>query len=265
MNNYTQADQQLHRLCQIIAKANRAYISAKDDDSHTNLGFNPNRDRIEGRWIETENGKIKLILRLTDVCFLWMDENGNDLQTVSTGKKHIVEIEHQLKKGLINTGLDSSRLLEPLHYKIPKYSFLHQPVALLSRLALNEWMHWRGLANESCEYLLKSFNQNLEIRIWPHHFDTAIYMDLNEKYGIGFGMAMKDDMVGSPYFYTTCFPKSGEADYSGIKELDHGRWIVQKWNGAVLPMLDLEHQNKKVVMAIIKTFIDQTMNWYNHK
>ncbi|MFT5886141.1 MAG: hypothetical protein ACI9IP_002605 [Arcticibacterium sp.] len=40
MTGYTQTDQQLHWLSQIIAKANRTYVPAEEDDSHTNLYFN---------------------------------------------------------------------------------------------------------------------------------------------------------------------------------------------------------------------------------
>lgn len=262
-NNYIQADQQLHRLCQVIAKVNRTYVHEKEDDSHTNLGFNPIRGFIEGRWIDTGRIRIQLILRLSDVCFVWLDENGNSLQTVSTAKKQIIEIEKSLKKTLEREGFDSSKFQNELHYRIPDYAFLDQPVALLSRLALNEWIHWRSVANEACAYLLKSFKQNEEIRIWPHHFDTGIYMDLNEKLGIGFGFAMKDDHVGAPYFYATCYPKSGEADYSGIEELSYGRWVVDDWHGAVLSLKGLQLLSKKEVQIIIQTFIDETMNWYN--
>lgn len=263
MNNYIQVDQQLHRLCQLIAKANRSFVPPKKDDSHSNLGFVPIKDCIESRWIETDSKRIKLALRLTDVCFVWIEEEGNTLQTVSTAKKEIIEIENQLAETIENCGLDSSLYHKPMHYEIPTYHFDGQPVALLSRLALNEWVHWRSLANDACKYLLLSFNQKEEIRIWPHHFDTGIYMDLNEKLGIGFGLAMKDDMVGAPYFYATCYPKSGEADYRGIEKLSNGHWIVEKWHGAVLSLSDINHQNNKVAKTMIQNFIDETMNWYN--
>ncbi len=262
-NNYIQADQQLHRLCQIIAKVNRTFVRPEKDDSHTNIGFNARKGTLEGRWVHTKRNRIRLILRLSDVCFVWMDDDDNILQTVSTAKKHLAEIENQLRKTLVNEGLDLANFQEPMHYKIPDYPIMGQPVALLSRLALNEWVHWRSFANEACEYLLKSFNQKEEIRIWPHHFDTGIYMDLNEKLGIGFGLAVKDDHVGAPYFYATCYPKVGEADYSGINDLTYGRWVVKDWHGAVLSLNDLQFESKKVTESIIHKFIDETMNWYN--
>jgi len=265
MNNYIQVDQQLHRLCQIIAKVNRTFIKKKPDDSHTNLGFNHNQGRIEGRWIETEKGKIRLILRLADVCFVWMNEREESVQTVSTAKKSIEEIESQLKKGLEESGLDGSDFQAPMHYEMPEYSFSDQPVSLLSRLALNEWVHWRSIANEACQYLINAYNRKEEIRIWPHHFDTGIYMDLNNGLGIGFGLAMKDTMVGAPYFYATCYPDEGIPDYSDTPDLGNGRWIVQQWHGAVLSLQDLQSKSKPVAKAEIQQFINETMGWYNQK
>jgi len=259
-NNYIQADQQLHRLCQILAKVNRTYVAPIKDDS---IGLDDRKGLLESRWIETESTRIQLVLRLSDVCFVWVDDQGNDLQTVSTAKKHINEIEEQLKKTLEKEHLDTENFQSPLHFNIPDYPFMGQPVALLSRLALNEWIHWRSLANEACSYILRTFQQDEEIRIWPHHFDTGIYMDLNAKLGIGFGLAMKDEMVGAPYFYVTCYPKEGEADYSGINELEHGHWIVQKWHGAVLSLDDIQFATKKASKNIIQKFIDETLNWYN--
>ncbi|MFT6215316.1 MAG: hypothetical protein ACJAS3_001715 [Roseivirga sp.] len=49
MNSYTQTDQQLHWLCQILAKTNRTYAPKKEDDSHTHLYFDSLDHRIYGR------------------------------------------------------------------------------------------------------------------------------------------------------------------------------------------------------------------------
>ena len=50
MEGYTYADQKLHFLTQVIAKANRSYVPTKPDDSHTNLYFDTLDNRIVGRW-----------------------------------------------------------------------------------------------------------------------------------------------------------------------------------------------------------------------
>ncbi len=262
MNNYTQADQQLHRLCQILAKANRSFVPKKDDDSHTNLGFNPDSLQIEGRWLDTPSGRIRLILRLTDVCYVWQDEADGAIQTVSTAKKHIYAIEEQVAVTIQNKGLDANAFKNPLHFEIPEYHFAMQPVALLSRLALNEWIFWRTLANQACKYLLEKLNTAAEIRIWPHHFDTGIFIEPNTQMGIGFGLAMKDSKVGAPYFYATCYPKHGEMQYSQVPALSTGKWLVNNWKGAVLSLNKLSFKESEKSFNHVKSFIDESMEWY---
>lgn len=262
MNNYIQADQQLHRLCQIIAKANRSFVPEKEDDSHTNLGFNPDTLNIEGRWIETNSINIRLVLRLTDVCLVWQNESGDALQTISTAKKNITEIEEQVEETLERFQLDTKSFREPLHFEIPEYAFMNQPVALLSRLALNEWIFWRTLANQACAYLLDKLNRTAEIRIWPHHFDTGIYVEIDQDYGIGFGLAIKDYMVGAPYFYATLNTANQSVNYAEFDKLSDGIWLHNDWKGAVLSINKLSFRNQEYSTATTKTFIDEVMECY---
>ena len=265
MNNYIQADQQLHRLCQVMAKANRSFVPEKEDDSHTNLGFNTDKLQIEGRWIETASQRIRLILRLTDVCYVWQDEGEETIQTVSTAKKQMYDIEEQVAKTIQQQGLDMNAFKEPLHFEIPKYHFANQPVALLSRLALNEWIFWRTLANQSCAHLLEKLGAASEIRIWPHHFDTGIYIEPNEQVGIGFGLAMKDDKAGAPYFYATCYPKNGELGYSQAPALSTGEWHINDWKGAVLSLEKLLLRDGELSFNRIKVFIDESVRWFTQQ
>ena len=71
--NYTNTDQKLHLLCQIIAKANRTFVPTKKDGSNTNLAYNMLKNRIEGRWIKASSGKIILSLNLSNFQFEWID------------------------------------------------------------------------------------------------------------------------------------------------------------------------------------------------
>ena len=66
MKNYTNTDQTLHLLCQIIAKANRTFVPTKKDARNTNLAYNMLKNRIEGRWIKASSGNIILSLNLSN-------------------------------------------------------------------------------------------------------------------------------------------------------------------------------------------------------
>lgn len=139
---------------------------------------------------------------------------------------------------------------------------MNQPVALLSRLALNEWIFWRTLANQACAYLLDKLNRTAKIRIWPHHFDTGIYVEIDQDYGIGFGLAIKDDMVGAPYFYATLNTANQSVNYAEFDKLSDGIWLHNDWKGAVLSIKKLSFRNREHSMATTKTFIDEVMECY---
>ena len=66
---------------------------------------------------------------------------------------------------------------------------------------------------------------NSEVRIWPHHFDTGIYLEVNSKLGIGFGWAMADKMIDQPYFYFTPYGLNGHKLLTeNLEDPEHGFW-----------------------------------------
>lgn len=242
MKDYTKTDQILHLLCQIIAKANRTFTPAKKDDSNTNLAYNMRKNRIEGRWIIAPKGKIILSLNLSNFKFEWIDEQDVVLDSFPSIGFTIEKIENEIDKGLDSLGLHSGTFKEPMHYEIPAYSFLNDPIALISFDEIRLWKMFRGLANVACDNLMLDLKSKSEIRIWPHHFDTGIYIEPSTKIGIGFGLAMEDSLVGAPYFCFSGYGLNGYTiDYTNIDELKIGKWIVEEnWKGAVLPLHDLE-------------------------
>ena len=64
MQRYPKVDQQIHLLSQLIAKANRTFVPKSEDDSHTNLFFDPLGNRITGRWVKAGKNKVIFALNL---------------------------------------------------------------------------------------------------------------------------------------------------------------------------------------------------------
>jgi hypothetical protein len=95
-------------------------------------------------------------------------------------------------------------------------------------------------------------------RIWPHHFDTGIYVETHNKMGIVFGLAMSDTMVGEPYFYMSGYPASGKIEYKNLSDFSNGRWEIGKnWQGAVLPLSELRQLPKKERQNVINSFLKE--------
>lgn len=262
MQEYNKTDQQLHLLTQIIAKANRTFVSKKEDDSHTNLSFDELGDRILGRWISTNNGNIIVGLRLTDLSINIFSDSNQCLSSTSTIGKTIQQIEAKVAEALQNIGLNIDGFTDDLHFEIPDYSFANDKIAAISISDLEEWRQIRSLANRQNQFVLNFLAQHGGIRIWPHHFDTGIYVTPTERLGIGFGLAMGDSMEPSPYFYTSGYSLKGKLEYTDLPALDHGRWEVgEHWKGAVLPISAINKMDTEQAEKVINEYLKASLNW----
>lgn len=266
MKEYIRMDQWMHQRCQIITKVNKAFVPAKEDDSHTNLYYDQLGDRIDGRWIETEKGPIILTLNMSGLKFEWLDANYNSLATFETLGKTIDEVEKEIKGYLPELGLNQDDFVNKLHFKIPEYPFANETIQTIDGDAMAEWRHYRKLANEASCCLLGYLKIEGEIRIWPHHFDTGIYVVLNSGMGIGFGLAMSDPMVGSPYFYMSGYPENGNLEYNDIPLLSNGNWITnENWKGAVLPLTNLNKLPQEDHQQAVSNYLLEAINWFIKK
>lgn len=260
MQEYNNIDQRIHQLCQIIAKANRTFVPKQPDDSHTNLYFDPASDRVFGHWIKTEKGNIILSLNLEAFSFEWMNKNLEVIQMHSIQNKTSVQIEEGMKEGFSEIGLQENNFRSELHFEINVYSFLNEPFTKFDTAQLTQWKNYRALANYASLDLLGMLQATSEIRIWPHHFDTGIYVGQNEKISIGFGLAMEDSMVGSPYFYFSAYEQNGHTiNYKNISNLTNGKWFVEgEWKGAVLKISDLGQNDSNT----INVFLNEVTQWF---
>jgi hypothetical protein len=78
------------------------------------------------------------------------------------------------------------------------------------------------------------------VRCWPHHFDCAILIQLDENApdpeharSLGVGLSPGDDAIPRPYFYLLPWPRP-ERSVEELPALDGGGWHTEGWLGAVL-------------------------------
>ncbi|HKK60686.1 MAG TPA: hypothetical protein VJ937_14490 [Salinivirga sp.] len=263
MELYNKTDQKIHLLSQPIAKANRTFVQAKKDDSHTNLYFDPLSNRILGRWIDTGKGKVILALNLTKQTYEWLNDKLIPIAAVAYSTKTMDEIETEIAESLMILGISPDGYKDPMHYKIPEYDFINEAFELINAENISQWTHFRKLANETCQLVLGHLQIEKEIRIWPHHFDTGIYIEPNDDLGIGFGLAMEDDMVEAPYFYLSGYSKTGKINYLNLPDISPARWeLTENWEGAVLPINTLEDTPYKSFQKTLIDYLNKSLEWY---
>ena len=262
MKNYNKTDQQLHFLSQTITKANRTYVTSQPDDSHTNLYYDDLDNRIVGRWINNGREQMMLTLNLETFHFEWLNSAKEVVQSYATIGKLASDIEEDVAKELPEIFLNPQGFKDELHFHIPDYPFAGKAIEAISENDIHEWKTYRKLANVLSGLVLGYLELEGDIRIWPHHFDTGIYVEVGQKLGIGFGLAMEDSMAGAPYFYLSGYPIHGTLDYTDLPELTNGRWEVsENWKGAILPLSELSSGIFEENRQVISDYLLKSVNW----
>ena len=262
MQEYNNTDKQLHWLSQVIAKVNKAFVTEKADDSHTNLYYDPVGDQLAGRWIKSPVGEILLSLNLATLQFEWLNKTLKPQQAFTIFDKSIQQLWKDAAHYPAKLGMETEAVFKPLHFKIPDYGIKSISVKDISGEGFAAWKFYRQLANDTCFDLVGYLQSESEARIWPHHFDTGIYAQVTNDLGFGFGLAMKDEMAGNAYFYLSGYKSSGSISYVDLPELSHGHWETGAWKGAVLRLDEIPGDSTEQAGKVVKNFIKETINWF---
>lgn len=241
MKDYKQIDCYVHALSQIIAKISNSFIPAEDDDSHANLRFDPLGQRIIGRWIESDKGQFLFSLNLARYSFEWLNIWQEPVRVYPIEWKTLANLQDEIARDLESVGLEPEKFEAKLNYELPAYDFEAKPFPAQEPGELKYWMQIREQANNACQKLLDFLQMESEIRIWPHHFDTGIYVELYDKLALGFGWALADSITDDPYFYMTAYGINCVVNYQTLPQLSFGRWEIKpEWKGAVLTLSDIQ-------------------------
>ncbi len=262
MPSYNSTDKKLHQLIQVIAKVNKSLVPKQADDSHTNLYFEPIEKRIYGRWFEHNGDRHIFALQLTDFSFLLLAEDKEIVKSFSIEGKTTSKIEKEITNGFEALGLSTKDLMEKLHFDIPSYPFADGIWEKPGSEELNTWATYRAFANEACALFLGIAQSEGEIRIWPHHFDTGVYCKVKKGLGIGFGLAMEDDMAKDAYFYMAAYPDGYSIQYNDLPASSTWSWEVsENWKGAVLPLKQFEGKADENRMEQLTNYVKASYNW----
>ena len=228
-----------HRAVQLATMAARANLTAAPDDSHSNLGWDTRLRRFFSQPISDEDGDWFVSVSLAPLeVSLFRDGETIELKTLDDVS--VSNAVDWLDTQLAKAGLKPASGVE-LPYALPDdveavTVFAPGPESA----GLEVLASWFDLANA----LLSDFtveHGNLKpgpspVRCWPHHFDIATYVSLEEgdfetARGIGVGMSPGDETYDQPYFYINPWP---HLKPDGLPELPGpGHWHTQGFVGAV--------------------------------
>jgi hypothetical protein len=226
-----------HRAVQWSARAAWANLSPAPDDSHTSLSWDPEMAALLGQPLE---GGVRVGLRIGVYELVLTTKTRCDALAL-TGKPD-AEVAAWLDGKLAGEGLKPVSGVK-LPYEMPSTLFARpaEEAPHFATLAL-----WFAAAADVLEELRKKYRRYRPgpgpVRCWPHHFDIAFLIALEEgpaesARSIGVGVSPGDGFYAQPYLYVSPYPKP---DTAGLPALPPGgRWHTKDFFGAVATGVDL--------------------------
>ncbi|MCB9058460.1 MAG: hypothetical protein H6627_07825 [Calditrichae bacterium] len=238
MKRLKDARLQIHQAAQLIASTAISFIPKKEDDSHTNMEWIHDLSAFAGKEFG-DRKKFKLALRPADMCYLFLNQNGQILDELKLDNKTGQQAVLWLKEKFNQNDLDFSPFTLSRHYEIPeteqadgkKYHLFN--VSVFSELSAQ-------FAN--AEILLQKLSSNFEnsspIRCWPHHFDHAMMISIDSKSdpakSIGVGFSPGDDNYQQPYYYVYPWPYPDVNTLAKYKLPEGTHWHTEGFISAIV-------------------------------
>jgi hypothetical protein len=229
LNTMKKTIEQLHLAAQYLAAAGISFVKKEDDDSHTNLGWNSDKSRMETHVFGTN--KNQLAFNLNSTSLEWL-ESGQILESFDLSKNKHLEIVAWISSQSVKSGLAQSYAYQ-FHYDLPYKAIADLDTFTFNKEDLKEVTQTFSIAQQAFDEFLSSNNLDSPIRIWPHHFDLGIYTALNSTFFMGAGLAIPDSLVDDLYYYASGYNHGTAVLTKGFSGLSKGNWRSD-WDGATL-------------------------------
>ena len=248
-----------HQIIQFLALVGKYLTKEKADDSHTNIIFDTDRNWFIGKTLSKGH---YLAIDAIELDMMILDANSKILNKFALEGKTKAKIFKWMKTMLFGVGINADHMKNEMHYQLAEHPLDRGAFITFDDV---DGFEENAILRHNAELVLKEvldlMGQDVDIRIWPHHFDTGAFIPI--EYGengellkyIGIGLAIPDDMVDVPYFYLSFWSKDKIKDIGNQDELLAGKWMMPKWDGAVLTLNDiLKVQSAQVQHQMVMDF-----------
>ena len=241
LRSLSEARLQTHYAVQWLACAARAYVPARPDDSHTNLGWN---DAINGLATHPLPGGKRLGISIAALALVVVGEDGAPRAALALPGRTESDVRTWLGEQLKESNLDPVRLDAPSPWEMPAHPIAggaaYDGAALAeARVELAAWFANadRSLARVRSEYTARHTAVS-PVRCWPHHFDIATLISLEggdpeHARSVNAGLSPGDGSYDEPYFYVSPWPYPDVAKLPPLPSPGH--WHTEGFLAAVAP------------------------------
>ena len=232
------ARQEAHQAAQWLSRSARANLEPASDDSHTNLGWDPDRGWLLGR--PMGRSELTWALDVPGLALLARCD-GETRASLELGGMTDEMIGNWVDGQLTDHGLRPASPVEQpyaLDEPLERYA---PPAGGLT--ALGAWYSLSACALPRIAETLTRFEPGPSpVRTWPHHFDMATLVSLESgdpetARSIGIGLSPGDGSYAEPYLYVTPWPHLDRAKLPAAPE--GSRWHTEGFVSMILTATDL--------------------------
>jgi len=222
---------QAHHATQWLARTARAYVPARSDDTHTNLGWD---DAFGGLTSHPLPDGARLGLRLADLTLaLFSTDASAPHDAFPLAGRHDPDACAWLMDHAAMRHLDPGALDVPLPYMLAEKP--DDGAYTVDAEALGELAAWFSNANVS----LGAIRERIVTRgiaappvcCWPHHFDLDTLVTVAPGRTTGIGFEPGDAYYDEPYFYVSVYPAPDAAALPPLPAIGH--WHTRNFTAAV--------------------------------
>lgn len=247
-----------HKAAQHLTKAARANLEAKPDDSHSNIGW----DSAQSAFLTHPLNGWFVGLSLSPLR-IFLSEGNEVREDLHLNGVSDAEIAKWLDVRLTSQGLSAGSVTD-LPYDLPAdVAAIESYNEAEHEQALEALAGWYNVAANALEKII-SDNADIKpgpspVRCWPHHFDIATYVSLEEgdaetARGIGVGLSPGDEGYNEPYLYINPWPHLDKDNLPAVVEPGH--WHVEGYVGLIATASELRGSDD--IQSAITEFVQQS-------
>ena len=202
-----------HGAVQWASRAARANLPALADDSHSNLGWSHEHGALLSQFLD---GEGQVGFSFASGALLWL-QAGQVTQSQRVTELDDAELGEVCDSWLTGAGLERASQAEmPYQLKPVRYRDLQTEENLRALETLGAWF---AATQRALESLISECGAGAVSapapRCWPHHFDLATLLaleegDLAHARSVGIGLSPGDAVFDEPYLYCNPWPVPGE-------------------------------------------------------
>ena len=220
----------MHVAAQYLAAAGISFLDKKNDDSHTNLGWDGINYRLTTHAFDKSSFRVGLNIKTGHLE--WFKE-GVIVSTIDLQKSIHSEVLAWFDD-LVEKQAVGRKYCYEFHYELPYAKVSFDDSFSFDKADSQVFGNLLTIAQNAFEGFLSENGLESPIRVWPHHFDIGIYTKLSEELFMGAGLAIPDALVDDHYYYATGWKSGSAVSTDTFTGLDRGEWR-KDWAGATLP------------------------------